>query len=369
MTPATNIAGLLKDLMRIPSVTANHNACREVLDHVTKLFDTLPVSVNNHHSGDHASFVAGYKGDREFDVILQAHLDVVDAPAECFDPKEDEENIYGRGAYDMKGPAASLISAFIKHVESDSPLSVGLMLTTDEETGGQHGVHYLLKEEGYRARCCILPDGGENFQLVVSQKGIVWSRIALKGKSAHSSRPADGENAILSFMERYNELARRIARIPETSISLSNITGSGQAFNVVPDMCEAGIDIRSPEPDRVLEVLHDLFQPEELEILEHEAGFTADPTHPILKEFTTCMEEVLQRPVVHHKESGASDARFFSIYDIPTVVCGLVGGNLHQDDEWVNRQSLTDFEQMILLFFGKAEKMFLRRQMEQEAVS
>ena len=73
------------------------------------------------------------------------------------------------------------------------------MFTTDEELGGENGVGELLKH-GWSAGLAVIPDGGENWQVESAAKGPLRAEIVcLAGRSAHGSRPWEGENAIARY--------------------------------------------------------------------------------------------------------------------------------------------------------------------------
>jgi len=361
---------LTAELIAIPSVTHDHEQCKAILEHVESYLKDLPdVSVRHYESGGHRSMVAVYKADKEPDILLSAHLDVVDAPQELFTPHVSDGCLYGRGAYDMKGGAAVLICTFMHHAQSDSPVSVGLMLTTDEEIGGRNGVGYLLQQVGYRCTCCVLPDGGgPDYALVHTQLGILWARIERRGKTAHGSTPNKGENAILTFMNDFQKFEKRLASIPETTVNLSSVSGSGKAFNMVADLCAAGLDIRSPQPSLVMPLLNEFFGEENIDIIEKHDACSIATDHPYFTLFHQCAEEVLQKPMPIVLERGSSDARFFPEYGTPVIIASGKGGGLHQDKEWIEIESLHNMQKMISMFIGKMESHLLQKQMKTGSV-
>ena len=244
-TSLPSLERLLCELIAVRSVAANTEECGIALSICANCLRDLPtIDIRHHTSNGHPSIVALSHPDTPIDVLLVCHIDVVPAPSASFAPEVKNGLIIGRGAIDMKGPTSAMIRAFHRHVTAKKSASVGLMITTDEEIGGHDGVRYLMSDEGYRARCALLPDAGYNFGLVTLQYGIVRLHVRRKGKAAHSSRPEEGDNAIESFQKTFIDFKKRIGKIPETVSSLAMISG-GIALNVVPDLCDAKIDIRS----------------------------------------------------------------------------------------------------------------------------
>ncbi len=347
---------LLCELIVVPSVASDKKACSETLSIALKYIDALPdTEMRMHVSDGQPSLVALHKSGNEPDVMLIAHLDVVPSPASGFMPEVKDGKVYGRGAIDMKGPACALIRAFHRHISAGSDLSLGLMLTTDEEVGGRNGVRYLLEKEKYRMKCAVLPDAGYDFGLVTLQFGIVRTRVRRRGKAGHSSRPEEGDNAIVSFIDDFKEFEKRIAKLPQTVMTLVMISG-GIAMNVTPDLCEATIDIRSAHPPKVHALLQEIFDAGEYEIITDEKPFEVDPQDPHIQLFKKVAEKELGHEIQMRHERGATDARFLAPYGIPVIVSAPKGFGHHQDVEWVDIEALQQCENIVAKFLDEVAK-------------
>lgn len=170
-------------------------------------------------------------------VLFLAHLDVVEARRDdwSMDPfvlTEQDGYFYGRGTLDVKGGAATLVTAFIalrqRGFVPDRDLI--LALTADEEGGHNNGVAWLLanRRDLIEAEYCINVDagggevrGGKVTALDVQAAEKVYGSFTLTVKNAggHSSLPVK-ENAIyrlaaglqrlaaLEFPARTNEITR-----------------------------------------------------------------------------------------------------------------------------------------------------------------
>ena len=89
-------------------------------------------------------------------LALLSHTDVVLA-----DPKEwqrdpfgaemVDDEIWGRGALDMKGGVAMMVSAFLRAAREETPLpgDVILCVLADEENGGDFGAKFLVEEHAH----------------------------------------------------------------------------------------------------------------------------------------------------------------------------------------------------------------------------
>ena len=108
----------------------------------------------------------------------------------------EDGRIYGRGASDMKSGVMAMVQALIQYKErQDRPNAVKLLITSDEENGMTGARH--LTEQGHAddldALLITEPTSG---MIGYAQKGVVGIEVTCRGKSAHSSAPQLGRNAI-----------------------------------------------------------------------------------------------------------------------------------------------------------------------------
>ncbi|MDD5054767.1 MAG: M20/M25/M40 family metallo-hydrolase [Candidatus Peribacteraceae bacterium] len=347
---------LLCELIAVRSVSSDAESCGIALSICRNCLRDLPGVVIHEHTKDgQPSLVILSHDTPEPDVLLVCHVDVVPAPSASFAPDVKDGRITGRGAIDMKGPTSAMIRAFHRHVSGKGTASVGIMISTDEEVGGHRGIGYLMSEKGYRAHCAVLPDAGYDFRLVTLQYGIVRVRIRRKGKAAHSSRPEEGVNAIDSFQESYAVFRKRIKKIPETVSTLVTIN-AGIALNVVPDLCDATIDIRTARAPAVLTLIADVFREHEYEVFTTEPSLRIDPKNPFIRSFRRIAERELKRPMRLTELRGATDARYLAPYNIPVIISSPKGNGHHEDYEWVDIASLKMFEDVTVKFLNSIKR-------------
>lgn len=296
------------------------------------------------------------------EIILNGHIDVVNAEDKDFSPRIKGGKLYGRGAADMKSEVATMMIAFKEIVENNLKKSVSLMLTSDEEQSGKSGVEYLINEIGYRSNVAVVPDGGHNFELVVKEKGGFWIKVAANGKSAHGSRTWLGENAILKLMKFYYELEEMFPPLKKSkllyqdgvSINLGKMQG-GKSINSVPDSAEMFLDIRYSEKihkSEIIRTLRRLSRKRKLsfEVTDVVEMLETDPENPYLEKFKDIAKKTIYKPISIAKASGASDARFFSEHRIPVIIMAPNCGNKHGKDEWVEIKSLEKFYNILTQF-------------------
>ncbi|WP_009958167.1 M20 family metallopeptidase [Verrucomicrobium spinosum] len=197
-------------------------------------------------------------------IVLEAHMDTVSVKGMSippFEPRVAEGRMYGRGACDTKAGLATMMHALadLKAEGITPPCEVWLAAVVDEEYS-YRGVVKLC--EGITAAASIVAEPTE-LRAVIATKGVLRWRIVVRGKSAHSSKPHLGVNAIhhmsrvvLALEEMHGRLAENAAH-PLLGTATSNvgvITG-GTQVNFVPDQCAIEIDRRLLPGERVEEVL------------------------------------------------------------------------------------------------------------------
>ena len=200
-----------------------------------------------------ANITAGLKSTgRKPSLLFVSHLDVVPADwARAFEPSERNGKIFGRGACDMKAGIASAAIAMTEIFKSKIKLQGDVIFaaTAGEETDSAGVKKFVKSVKNTSQPAGIIIPEPTDFDLVTAHRGLLWLEITTKGKSAHSSMPQLGINAIDSMRMFLNEIAD--FKIPGTnkllgkaSLSVNKIIG-GSGANIVPDFCSVCIDIRT----------------------------------------------------------------------------------------------------------------------------
>lgn len=200
-------------------------------------------------------------------ILLDAHQDTVPVEGMTiapFTPHREGDRLYGRGSCDVKGGMASMLAAFARLVSeqpSNRPNIVVSCTCDEEQTAGGARALAALWSDPPRAQGTLLPTPPDlaivaeptELDIVVAHRGAVRWKIRTRGVACHSSRPAEGVNAIykmahiLQVLERYaDELPGMIRPHPlcgPATFSVGLIEG-GISVNTVPDECVIDIDRR-----------------------------------------------------------------------------------------------------------------------------
>lgn len=282
-------------------------------------------------------------------LILNGHLDVVGAKEEQYLPQKESGRLYGRGSYDMLGACAVMLYAMRLLKEKQPGCRVVLSLSTTEETVGELCTGYMV-EQGLSGDFAIC---GEPTNLAVSvmSKGVLRVKCQVSGRAAHSSRPWQGENALLKAYGIYQQIcqlpfAKSTNEYFEgASINLSKMQG-GVVLNQVPDQAEMVIDIRYlPGEDRaeMVREIQALDPDMKVEILVEIDAVETSREDTCLKLLAESVAEATGEACRMIAQHGAADTAFFQKAGIPSVEFGPCGAGHHGPEEYVERASLEIF--------------------------
>jgi acetylornithine deacetylase/succinyl-diaminopimelate desuccinylase-like protein len=171
------------------------------------------------------NLVARIEGGDRPPLLLQGHVDVVTTAGQNwlrppFGGELVDGYVWGRGAVDMKGPVAMLVSAFLraKREATSLPGDVILAVLADEEGGGDLGARFLAEEhgqlfEGVRyalsefGAFSLEVSGRRFYPIQVSEKQICWLKATIHGKGGHGAMVNRG-----GTMARLGRLLRDLDR-------------------------------------------------------------------------------------------------------------------------------------------------------------
>ena len=143
-------------------------------------------------------------------LLLYGHVDVVTAENQVwqhppFAAEVADGFVWGRGALDMKGGVAMMLSAMLRAKADRLSLPGGVLLAivADEEMLGSHGARYLVENHAdlfETVRYAIgefggftLPVGEQRFYpIMVAEKQVCWMEATLRGPGGHGSLPVRG---------------------------------------------------------------------------------------------------------------------------------------------------------------------------------
>jgi succinyl-diaminopimelate desuccinylase len=347
---AEPLARLALELVAVPSVTGEEAALADLVEARCRALAGVAVE----RLGN--SVVARSGPPDAPALALVGHLDTV-PPWEGHRPSLEGTRVVGRGAADMKGGDAAILAVLEHAAEQALPLVV-LFYDREEGPHVQNGIHQALRSTRLLGRPPFAfvaePTGGDVHAGCV---GVLNLDLSFSGRTAHSARPWEGDNAILRAAPFLTRAAAAQARRVEVdglafhdTLAVTSAQG-GVARNVVPDRLVLGLNVRfapnrTPAEARAeLERLVD----GEAEIVWLDESPPAPPnlSDPTLRAFLEATGVDVQ------PKQAWTDVATLQAAGIPAVNLGPgESSQAHQPGEWVEGEAIARVARLLLSFLA-----------------
>jgi len=294
-------------------------------------------------------------------VVFAGHTDVVPSgpreqwASDPFRPEEKDGLLYGRGAADMKGSLAAMVTA-CEAFTAQHPAhrgSLAFLLTSDEEGPSVDGTVRVvehLEARGEKIDLCLVgePSSRERLGDVIKngRRGSLNGTLTVRGKQGHVAYPHLARNPIHLIAPALAELTaiqwdQGNAFFPPTSFQVSNIHSGTGAENVVPGELQLMFNLRySTEIDApaIRERIHAVLDRYKLDYtldwrLSGEPFLT--PAGELVAAARESIRELAGIDTELSTSGGTSDGRFIAPMGAQVVELGPVNATIHQVDECV----------------------------------
>lgn len=373
-TEISSTLALTQDLIRRDSVTPEDKDCQLMIagrlaqygfkaEHL-RFADVDNLWLRRGHAGPLFVF-AGHT-----DVVPTGPLDKWQTPP--FAAEIHDGMLYGRGAADMKGSIAAMITACERFVAQhpDHQGSIAFLLTSDEEGPAVNGtvkVIETLQQRGEHIDWCVVgePTSSDQVADVVKngRRGSLNGYLTVQGKQGHIAYPHLAANPVHLLAPALAELCSEVwdegnADFPPTSFQVSNFNSGTGATNIIPGTVEMIFNFRfSTEVtdqqlrERVEAILH-----------KHQLQFNIDwvlsgqpfrtATGKLLDAVKAAVLEVTGRKTELSTSGGTSDGRFIAPTGAQVIELGPLNATIHQINECVaikDLDTLSDIYQQLLV--------------------
>lgn len=350
------------DLIRRPSVTPEDAGCQALLG---RRLEAAGFTVEHLRYGevDNLWAVAGESGPL---LCFAGHTDVVppgpaeDWSSDPFEPRIDDGLLYGRGASDMKGSVAAMITAAerFRAAHGDHGGRLAFLLTSDEEGPAMDGTRRVIETltgRGERIDWCVVgePSSRERLADVIKngRRGSLTGRLTVHGRQGHVAYPQNADNALHRLLPLLNALVAiewdaGDEHFPPTSLQISNLTAGTGADNVIPGRAEVCFNLRySPAltAEAIRTRIDALCREHGLadEVAWHHSG---SPFITEVGELIGAVREAAESVAGVRPElstaGGTSDGRFIAPTGAQVVELGPLNATIHQADEHVPADDL-----------------------------
>lgn len=312
-------------------------------------------------------------------LCFAGHTDVVPAgdlkqwQSEPFQPEVRDGRLFGRGAADMKGSIAAMVTACERFITDNPeyPGSIAFLITSDEESiavDGTRRVIETLQARNESIDYCIVGEPSSNEVLgdIIrnGRRGSLNGTLTVHGTEGHVAYPDLASNPIHHFMPALAELCavewdQGNDYFPPTSFQISNIHAGEGTNNVVPGEMKALFNFRFST-----EVTSELLQQQTEAILNrHYSDYSIEwqlSGNPFITEEGILTEAVKQAVyAVTRVETelstggGTSDGRFIAPAGAQVVEIGPCNKTIHKANEEVLVDDLERLSQIYEAILAK----------------
>ena len=260
MTAMTPTLALTCQLIEQPSVTPHDADCQQIM---MQRLSALGFVCREMPFGDVKNFWA-VRGSEGALFCFAGHTDVVPSGDENhwhsapFKATIKDGYLYGRGAADMKGSLAAMVTACERFVTAhpNHKGRIAFLITSDEEgvaVDGTVKVVAQLQQENTLIDWCLVgePSSTKTTGDVIKngRRGSLGAKLLVKGVQGHVAYPHLARNPIHDAAPALAELANEIWDngndfFPATSFQISNIHAGTGTTNVIPGTLEVLFNFR-----------------------------------------------------------------------------------------------------------------------------
>jgi succinyl-diaminopimelate desuccinylase len=365
---ATSISSTLSlaiELIARPSVTPRDQGCQDLL---IERLQKIGFGVERLRFGEVDNFWAR-RGTNGPLLCFAGHTDVVPTGPRSrwtsppFEPSLRDGKLYGRGAADMKGSLAAMVTACERFVagQPHHSGSIAFLITSDEEgpsIDGTARVVEVLERRGERIDYCLVGEPtsvrrvGDTIKH--GRRGSLNGNLRIHGVQGHVAYPDRARNPIHAFAPALQELCTEIwdegnEFFPATGFQISNLhAGTKGANNVIPAELEALFNFRYSTEVTEGQLRSRVERILARQGLDYDLDWTSSgmpfltPVRRLIEAVREAVTETTGQTAQLSTSGGTSDGRFIAPTGAQVVELGPLNASIHKVDEYVETAELDE---------------------------
>jgi succinyl-diaminopimelate desuccinylase len=359
MTDTTDLAS---ELIRRRSVTPDDAGC---LDLIAARLEPIGFTCERMRFGEVDNLWARRGTDGPV-LACAGHVDVVPSGPETqwqtppFDPVIADGWLHGRGAADMKGGLAAMITAVERFVAANPGHagSLAFLLTSDEEGPAMDGTRRVI--ETLQARdepidWCLLgePSSREcaGDTLRNGRRGSLNGLVTVRGIQGHVAYPELARNAVHVLAPALVELTGLDwgdggGDFPPTSFQVANLNAGTGADNIIPGSAELMFNIRFSTDWTVERLQHRVLETLDRHGVDYDIAWRVSGLPfltkggKLLLAAVESVQEIIGTTPAVDTGGGTSDGRYIAPTGAEVIELGPVNATIHKIDERVRVEDL-----------------------------
>ncbi len=306
------------------------------------------------------------RGDSAPLLVFAGHTDVVPPGpldqwhSDPFEPSLRDGRLYGRGAADMKGSLAAMVTAceaFVARHPAHKG-SIGFLITSDEEGPSVNGTVKVvehLEARGEKIDWCLVgePSSSRTVGDVIKngRRGSLNGRLIVHGQQGHVAYPQLADNPVHRAAPALAALVaiewdQGNAHFPPTTFQIANIHAGTDAENIIPGELDVQFNLRfSTEitEQQIRERITGLLDKHGLDYELHwrlSGNPFLTPAGELVDAARRAIHDVMGFDTELSTSGGTSDGRFIAPTGAQVVELGPVNATIHKVDECVEVEAL-----------------------------
>ncbi|MEK6749431.1 MAG: succinyl-diaminopimelate desuccinylase [Pseudomonadota bacterium] len=294
-----------------------------------------------------------------------------------FAPEIRDGMLYGRGAADMKGSLAAMVTAcetFVaKHPQHAG--SIAFLITSDEEGPSVDGTVKVidhLEARGEKITWCLVgeptAEKAVGDMIKNGRRGSLNGRLCVYGQQGHAAYPHLADNPIHRAAPALAELTAMQwdagnRFFPPTTFQISNIHSGTGATNVIPGELEALINFRFSTELTAAQIQEQVEAILDSHELHYDLAWSLSgnpfltPSGELVAAAREAVREITGIDAELSTSGGTSDGRFIAPTGAQVLELGPVNATIHKLNECV---AVADLESLHAIYVRVLELLLVR---------